>query len=64
MTACRRKSHWLHVSDVMRAAERMEAKHGYVFEWYVCDECMQYHLRTRKHDGIKVLSLDAIKKAR
>jgi len=47
----------------MRAAQRMETKHGYIFEWYLC-ECEQYHLRTRKHDGIKVLSLDAIKKAR
>jgi len=63
VTACRHKSHWAHVSDAMRAAQRMETKHGYIFEWYLC-ECEQYHLRTRKHDGIKVLSLDAIKKAR
>jgi len=48
----------------MRAAQRMEVKHGYVFEWYRCDECTEFHLRTRKHDGIKVLSLQAIKKAR
>ena len=61
MTSCRSKNHYAHVSDAMRAADRYERRDGYVFEWYRCSECEQYHLRSRKHDGIKVLSMQAIR---
>ena len=48
----------------MRAARRYELRDGYKFQWYLCDECNQYHLRTRRHGGVKVISLDAIKQQR
>ena len=56
--SCRGKNHYSHVSDAMRAAKRYELRDGYVFEFYQCDECDQYHLRTRKHRGVKVISLE------
>lgn len=58
---CRAKAHWAHVSDAMRKAREYEMTHGYVFEWYLC-ECGEYHLRTKRHRGIKVLSLEALRK--
>jgi hypothetical protein len=48
----------------MRAAQRLEMRDGFKFRWYLCDECDQYHLATKRYGGVKVVSLDAIQQGR
>jgi len=63
-TTCRQKNQYAHVQDAMRAAERYTDKYCMVTEFYLCDECDRYHLRSKRVDGQQVVSLEAIRKQR
>lgn len=51
-------------SEAMRAAAKYTRRYRFLHRFYSCDECPYWHLATVRHNGVPVLSLDAIQKGK
>ncbi len=64
MVSHRSKNTYDNSSDAQEACERYTSTYGFVFRWYECDKCEYFHIATKRHYGVPVVSLDAIRKER
>lgn len=46
----------------MAAADKYTKRYGFKHEWYLCSDCSYYHLTTKRHEGVKVIDLEAIRR--
>lgn len=60
MVACRRKNHWVQEQAAHQAALKQERKYGWALRVYACDQCDEYHVTRRRHNGLPVLLMDWI----
>ena len=64
MTRHSSKNRYITSDLAQKAAAKYTKRHGFLHRWYECDECDYWHLATVTHQGVQVLSLDALKQTR
>lgn len=64
MTRHSSKNRYMDARSAMKAAHRYTEQYGFLHRFYECDECDYWHLSTVTHQGVQVLSLDALKQRR
>ena len=60
MTRHSSKNKYTTSDEAQKAAAKYTKRHGFLHRWYECDECDYWHLATVTHQGVNVLSLDAL----
>jgi hypothetical protein len=61
MASCSRKNKYIDVDGAQRGAAKYTKMYGFKVRWYLCPDCSYYHITTVRHQGVKVLDLDAIR---
>jgi hypothetical protein len=59
------KNKYINADAAQKAAAKYTRTKGFIYRFYECDfeKCGYFHLTTVTHNGIQVLSLEALRKA-